>query len=140
MFKTDFFFFTCTLPDYVAYDITKEFLKIWPFWKNDSWFSSKESKLTSVKYPWNYAFSCMENSIFIIIAPLVVIMWSVIYLADILNIQKTTFASMNQYLNDKLTFFLMKWVFTPYKESSSQIFKTAIFSKFFSDIMSHITW
>ena len=48
-------------------------LKKWPFWKNDSWFSSKESKLTSVKYPWNYAFSCMENYIFIIIAPLVVI-------------------------------------------------------------------
>jgi hypothetical protein len=47
--------------------------KKWPFWKNHSWFSSKESKLTSVKYPWNYAFSCMENSIFNIIAPLVVI-------------------------------------------------------------------
>ena len=32
-----------------------------PFWKYDGWFSSEESKPTSVKYPWNHTFSGMTK-------------------------------------------------------------------------------
>ena len=35
-------------------------------------------------------------------------------------------------------FFSPKWILTPQKENSSQIFKMAIFSKFFGDVMSQI--
>ena len=35
-------------------------------------------------------------------------------------------------------YFLPKWVFTPQKETSSHIFKMAIFSKTFGDLISHI--
>ena len=36
-------------------------LKKYPFWKHDSSFSSEVSKLTSVFYPWNDAFSGMKK-------------------------------------------------------------------------------
>ena len=36
-------------------------LKKYPFWKHASWFSSEVSKLTSVFYPWNDAFSGMKK-------------------------------------------------------------------------------
>jgi hypothetical protein len=39
-------------------------LKKYPFWKHDSWFSSEVSKLTSVFYPWNDAFSGIQKWIF----------------------------------------------------------------------------
>lgn len=39
-------------------------LKKYPFWKHDSWFSSEVSKLTSVFYPRNDAFSDMKKSYF----------------------------------------------------------------------------
>ena len=39
----------------------KRILKKKPFWKYDSWFSSKKSKLTLANYPWNDAFSCKEK-------------------------------------------------------------------------------
>jgi hypothetical protein len=44
-------------------------LKKYLFWKYGSWFPSEVSKLTSVKYPWNDAFSSMTFFIFTNIAP-----------------------------------------------------------------------
>ena len=54
------------------------------------------------------------------------------------HIQKTTFASMNQYFNDKSIIFLTKVNFDNFKETNRHIFKMVIFSKFFGDLMSHI--
>ena len=51
----------------------KRNLKKYLFLKYDSWFPSEVSKLTSVKYPWNDAFSSMTFFIFTNIAPLIVI-------------------------------------------------------------------
>ena len=39
-------------------------LKKYLFWKCESWFPSEVSKLTSVCYPWNDAFSAMKNFFF----------------------------------------------------------------------------
>ena len=41
--------------------------------KNDSWFSTDVSKLSSMKYTWNYAFSDMTFSMFTNISALIVI-------------------------------------------------------------------
>ena len=48
-------------------------LEKWPFCKYDSWFSSLVSKLTSVFYPWNNAFSGMEKIDFHKYFPVIVI-------------------------------------------------------------------
>ena len=48
-------------------------LEKWPFCKYDSWFSSLVSKLTSVFYPWNNAFSGMEKIYFHKYCPVIVI-------------------------------------------------------------------
>ena len=53
-------------------------------------------------------------------------------------VQKTIFASMNQYFIDKLRLFLTEVSFDFQKETSSPIFKIAIFSKHFGNCMSHI--
>ena len=69
-------------------------------------------------------------------------MYSVLYLDDFLgpeHIQKTTFASMNQYFNDKSIIFLTKVNFDNFKETSCcHIFKMVIFSKFFGDLITYI--
>ncbi len=43
------------------------------FWRNDSWFPLEVSKLTSVKYPWNQAFSGMKKNYFHQYCPILVI-------------------------------------------------------------------
>ena len=57
------YFFTCIWPDYIAHDMTKEFWKN-SFFENMTWFHSRLSKLTWVKYPRNYAWSDMTFFIF----------------------------------------------------------------------------
>ena len=47
----------------MGHDSNKDFFLNWPFWKCDSRFSSEVSKLTSVLYPWNDAFSGMKKRI-----------------------------------------------------------------------------
>jgi hypothetical protein len=51
----------------------QKLLKKLPFWRNDSWFSSEVSKSTSVKYPWNDAFSGMTKIDFDPYCPIIVI-------------------------------------------------------------------
>ena len=48
-------------------------LKKLSFWRNYSRFSSEVSKLTSVKYPWNDAFSSMTKIDFYPYCPIIVI-------------------------------------------------------------------
>ena len=112
-------------------------------------FSSEVSKFTSV---WNKPNLSLKY--WFIEARLVVCIcygpnkWSKCHLDTI----QTTFSENNNYNRGnigenlflsslKMHYFkgsLPKWVLTPQKKTSCHIFKMAIFSKFFGDIMSHI--
>ena len=119
------------------------------FWKYDSWFPSDVSKLTSVwnKLNLSLKYWCIEARLVFYgsYGPKKI---SKCHIGTI----KTTFSEDIYYYRGnigqnislsslKLLYFkgsLPKWILTPQKKTSSQIFKMAIFSKFFWAFMRQI--
>ena len=124
----------------------QRFLKKYPFWKYNSWFSSEVSKLTSVWYKLN-----LSLKYWFIEARLVFCTcygpkkwWKCqpdtiqVAFSEDNNCYRGITGDILSSL--KMHYFrgsLPKWVLTPQKKTSRHSSKMAIFSKLFGDIMSH---
>ena len=100
----------------------KRILNKYPFWKHGSWFSSEVSKLTSVFYPQNYAFSGIKNKYFNQNMPWLLTKLRFRHTKDL----KMTVWSLNQYLRflkdcdvvgKKWPKMVKKWAFMSHKFS-----------------------
>jgi hypothetical protein len=111
-----------------------------PFWKYNSWFSSKVAKLTSANYPWNDAFSCMEKIIFCNYFLIIFIVITIYVLCIVSggyynpfwgpwHIKKSIFATMNWYFIGVLGLFLAEVSFDTSEEKQLSYFQNGYFFK-----------
>ena len=140
-----FYFFTCILPQYVADEITNEVWKNSHFESMRADFPLRCQKSLRCNTPKITHFQTWTKSILTIVVP----NWLFFSLNVVGNVSrwyfdqclrqypipKPTFAALTQCLIDKLSLFYTEVPFDTSKKTSSNIFKMAIFSKFFNDSM-----
>ena len=138
-FKNCVYFFTCILPDYMAHGIPKEIWKNSHFENMTAGFLHRCQNRLRRNTPEIIHFQTWQKLIFTNIAP-----WQLLFSLNVVcnvskwysdhfwgpwHTQKSIFASMNQYFNDKLSLFHAEASFDNSEEKQLSYFQNGYFFK-----------